>query len=68
MLVKVNLFRTEYAHVYLDVDSIDEAKELVMEGCIDDVQLEDFGYEDSIWEASDDGYEIVDDDEWKLDI
>ncbi len=61
MRVRVDLYRTEYGHTYLDVDSLDEAKELVRNGLIDDVQIDDFGYPLNNWEADDDyGYEIVD--------
>ena len=63
MIVRVDLFRTEYGHAYLDVDSIEEAKDLVRAGFVDDVQLEDFGYEDGCWEANDDGYTIADEDD-----
>lgn len=59
MIVRVDVFRTEYGHTYLDVDSIEEAKDLVKAGFVDDVQLEDFGYEDDYWEAADDGFTIV---------
>ena len=59
MIVRVDVFRTEYGHTYLDVDSIEEAEELVRAGFVGDVQLEDFGYEDGYWEAADDGLTIV---------
>lgn len=63
MIVRVDLFRTEYGHAYIEADSIEEAKELVKAGFVDDVQLEDFGYSDGEWEAADDGYQIVDETE-----
>lgn len=64
MIVRVDLTRKEYGHVYLEVDSLDEAKHLVKIGSIGDVQLDDFGYQSGDWEADDNyDYQIVDEDE-----
>lgn len=68
MIVRVDVERTEYGHIYIEVEDYDEAEQIVNDGDFDcyDVTLEDSNWSDG-WTATIDNIEIVDDDEWKLD-
>lgn len=68
MIVRVDVERTEYGHIYIEVEDYDEAEQIVNDADFDsyDVILEDSNWSDG-WVANLDNIAIVDDDEWKLD-
>jgi hypothetical protein len=51
MVVMVNLKRTEYANIKLDVDSLDEAKEIMADGVFDEDDVEIEYNWDNDWEV-----------------
>lgn len=68
MIVRVDVERTEYGHIYIEVEDYDEAEQIVNDADFDsyDVIREDSNWSDG-WVANLDNIAIVDDDEWKLD-
>lgn len=64
MLVRIDVERTEYGHVIIEVDDYDEAEQIVNERDFDssDVIFEDSSWNDG-WTATIDNITIIEEDE-----